>query len=676
MEELVIQEEQRQAGIEEVLLAGDEALTIEQQGKLEEANWIAGEQAKDPSQTVDFLKNKWKDINKYDSSTDSAKVIGEAVDGVIDSGVSTSDGFEQVVGIAGNNIDEAYKGFKSRLGTAMADKPKSEYLSARGYDEESINQDAYANLVSDIYSGEETNALALARLVKEGESLGLPEEVIMSQLEVIADSPNADVNTKIMAETYLKTMQPDRDIRSIDGALVEITPDAVKELYKSEGDVDEGILIENASREEQRSVTQIMRQLPTKLKDSPIEVAARQNEILADIRDGRDVQDILDEMNGFLILDDEDLGFAKGLRVLATGSDASLGDISAAINLGDFLQPILTVENAKMGKYDQSDFNQAQTAAIVNKADEVVDLIELVGQGFMGKVDNRLFNADKAIRNRAIIDGGIEEGDEAFAAATQLGSIMARLMAVERKSFGGTAITDTELEALAPMLADMKDQPASAAIKIAELANAALDQHNFYRQKEGLPVFTNPDQILNDEDKEELYRDYIGDRFPSEAKIDPVGTGESNTVDLIKAEEGFRQEAYLDSAGIPTIGYGFTSIDGKEVEMGDTITQEVADIEINKQIAKHSNYKEAVTVELTDTQEQALASFEYNLGAGIWNTTGKEIIEAINQGDTREAARIMALHDKARNPDTGELQVVRGLSNRRGREVALLTQTQ
>jgi murein DD-endopeptidase MepM/ murein hydrolase activator NlpD len=189
------------------------------------------------------------------------------------------------------------------------------------------------------------------------------------------------------------------------------------------------------------------------------------------------------------------------------------------------------VENAKMGKYDQSDFNQAQTAAIVAKADEVVDLIEVVGVNFMGKIDNKLFSADKAIRERAIVDGGIEKGDEAFAAATQLGSIMARLMAVERKSFGGTAITDTELEALAPMLADMNDQPASAAIKISELANAALDKHNLYRQKEGLPVFTDPDQILNNEDKEELYRDYISDRFPPEAKIDPVGTGKSNTVD-------------------------------------------------------------------------------------------------------------------------------------------------
>ena len=107
--------------------------------------------------------------------------------------------------------------------------------------------------------------------------------------------------------------------------------------------------------------------------------------------------------------------------------------------------------------------------------------------------------------------------------------------------------------------------------------------------------------------------------------------------------------------------------------MGDTITQEAADKEIITQMDRHSNYKKAVTVELSEPQRQALASFEYNLGAGIWNTTGKEIIEAINQGDTREAARIMALHDKAKDPKTGKLKVVKGLANRRKREIELLT---
>ena len=40
-------------------------------------------------------------------------------------------------------------------------------------------------------------------------------------------------------------------------------------------------------------------------------------------------------------------------------------------------------------------------------------------------------------------------------------------------------------------------------------------------------------------------------------------------LEKLKEFEGFRSEAYLDSAGVPTIGYGHT----KDVRMGDRITE-------------------------------------------------------------------------------------------------------
>ena len=51
-----------------------------------------------------------------------------------------------------------------------------------------------------------------------------------------------------------------------------------------------------------------------------------------------------------------------------------------------------------------------------------------------------------------------------------------------------------------------------------------------------------------------------------------------NGIALIKQFEGCRLEAYKDSAGIPTIGYGNTYYpDGTKVKIGDKITQQRAE---------------------------------------------------------------------------------------------------
>ena len=48
--------------------------------------------------------------------------------------------------------------------------------------------------------------------------------------------------------------------------------------------------------------------------------------------------------------------------------------------------------------------------------------------------------------------------------------------------------------------------------------------------------------------------------------------------DFIKKEEGLRLKAYLDQAGIPTIGYGTIIFeDGRKVKLGDAITPDVAE---------------------------------------------------------------------------------------------------
>lgn len=148
----------------------------------------------------------------------------------------------------------------------------------------------------------------------------------------------------------------------------------------------------------------------------------------------------------------------------------------------------------------------------------------------------------------------------------------------------------------------------------------------------------------------------------------------SPTTSFIGQEEGFRENAYQDSTGKWTIGYGATQINGRPVRAGDVISKNDADQLLAQDIARHSNYKNLVTASLTPTQEAALASFEYNLGPNVWNqTTGKQIINAINRGDLTTAGNLMLQFNKALNPATGQREVLQGLADRRGREVTLLT---
>jgi len=142
--------------------------------------------------------------------------------------------------------------------------------------------------------------------------------------------------------------------------------------------------------------------------------------------------------------------------------------------------------------------------------------------------------------------------------------------------------------------------------------------------------------------------------------------------ELIKSEEGFRENAYLDQAGVPTIGYGFTTLNGQPVKLGDTISRDQAERELETQIQNHSSFKDKLNTSLTEEQMAALASFEFNLGPAIWDQSGKDIINAVNKGELETAAEIMLRHNKVRDPSTGELKENRGLIKRREREAKML----
>ncbi|MBK4770990.1 MAG: lysozyme [Pantoea sp. Morm] len=107
----------------------------------------------------------------------------------------------------------------------------------------------------------------------------------------------------------------------------------------------------------------------------------------------------------------------------------------------------------------------------------------------------------------------------------------------------------------------------------------------------------------------------------------------NNGINLIKRFEGLRLEAYRDSVGIPTIGYGHTH----GVKMGDVITGAQADAFLREdlQVAEliiNTNVK----VRLTQGQFDALASFVFNLGSG--NFVKSTLLKKLNTGDFSGAA--------------------------------------
>lgn len=146
------------------------------------------------------------------------------------------------------------------------------------------------------------------------------------------------------------------------------------------------------------------------------------------------------------------------------------------------------------------------------------------------------------------------------------------------------------------------------------------------------------------------------------------------TLDVIRREEGFSPTAYKDAAGVWTIGYGNTTINGRPVQPNDRISREEGEELLkNAIVSRYSTGVQAVGTALSPTQQAALVSFEYNLGPGVWQTpTGQRIISLVSAGNYAQAGQLMQQYNKARNPVTGQLEVLPGLVARRAREAALL----
>ena len=97
-----------------------------------------------------------------------------------------------------------------------------------------------------------------------------------------------------------------------------------------------------------------------------------------------------------------------------------------------------------------------------------------------------------------------------------------------------------------------------------------------------------------------------------------------NGIDLIKKYEGCKLKAYKCPAGVPTIGYGHT----QGVKMGMTITQAQAEAFLKDDIKPLEGVLNAMGINYTQNQFDALSDFIFNLGVGNFNssTLKKKII--------------------------------------------------
>lgn len=101
--------------------------------------------------------------------------------------------------------------------------------------------------------------------------------------------------------------------------------------------------------------------------------------------------------------------------------------------------------------------------------------------------------------------------------------------------------------------------------------------------------------------------------------------------------EGLRLQAYRDTGGVPTVGYGHT----KGVKMGDVITKEQAEQFLRDDVYQAVMYvNNLVKVHLGQNQFDALVDFVFNVGPEQFRTS--TLLKLLNTGDYIAASKQFA----------------------------------
>lgn len=144
-------------------------------------------------------------------------------------------------------------------------------------------------------------------------------------------------------------------------------------------------------------------------------------------------------------------------------------------------------------------------------------------------------------------------------------------------------------------------------------------------------------------------------------------------IDFIKSKEAFYSKPYLDSVGVPTIGYGTTYyLDNKRVTLKDKpITEVQATILLKAQIDNiyAAAVNKAIKVPLSQNEYDALVSFTYNVG--INGMASSTLVRLINKGvrDADVIRKWFLVWNKG--TIKGKKVKINGLTNRRNFEADL-----
>ena len=110
----------------------------------------------------------------------------------------------------------------------------------------------------------------------------------------------------------------------------------------------------------------------------------------------------------------------------------------------------------------------------------------------------------------------------------------------------------------------------------------------------------------------------------------------------IATYEGYRGNAYQDSVGVPTIGFGETA----GVKMGDKTTPERALVQLLASTEKHADaIRACITVPLYQHEFDAYISLAYNIGTGAFCRS--TLVKKLNAKDYAGACEEIRRWNKA-----------------------------
>lgn len=137
-------------------------------------------------------------------------------------------------------------------------------------------------------------------------------------------------------------------------------------------------------------------------------------------------------------------------------------------------------------------------------------------------------------------------------------------------------------------------------------------------------------------------------------------------VDIVAKWEGLKLEAYQDSVGVWTIGYGTTAAAGLGIapHRGMKISERQAREYLRQGLEKFADQiRPAITAPINENEFAAFLSLAYNIGPGAFQRS--TALSRFNAGDKRGAAEALTWFNKAGG------RVLRGLESRRAEEKAL-----